>query len=168
MIIPRLQDGTSNDSATTGRSITPEYSVGVWVGNFDGSPMREVSESRAPGDPAFYLRLSAHEYGTSWYRTRPESWSGHHPSSKLLQRPMRAACRKIPRDRCRPPNRRRITQCGKRSSRTGIHRLVSERGEQRARSRRVGDASDALQITSPLPGSVYVSILMSFRREEFR
>jgi penicillin-binding protein 1C len=47
---------------------TPEFTAGVWVGNFDGTPMREVSgvSGAAPilHDVFTYLHGS---YGTSWY-----------------------------------------------------------------------------------------------------
>jgi penicillin-binding protein 1C len=63
--------GTSTDfrdNWTIG--FTPEFSVGVWVGNFDGSPMREVSGVTGAGPilHAIFDYLHAN-YGTSWYRT---------------------------------------------------------------------------------------------------
>ena len=63
--------GTSTDfrdNWTVG--FTPEFSVGVWVGNFDGSPMREVSGVSGAGPilHAVFDYLHAN-YGTTWYRT---------------------------------------------------------------------------------------------------
>jgi penicillin-binding protein 1C len=63
--------GTSTDfrdNWTIG--FTPEFSVGVWVGNFDGAPMREVSGVTGAGPilHAIFDYLHA-TYGTSWYRT---------------------------------------------------------------------------------------------------
>src|SRR5436190_10769767 len=63
--------GTSTDfrdNWTIG--FTPEFSVGVWVGNFDGSPMREVSGVTGAGPilHAVFDYLHANR-GTSWYRT---------------------------------------------------------------------------------------------------
>jgi penicillin-binding protein 1C len=63
--------GTSTDfrdNWTIG--FTPEFSVGVWVGNFDGSPMREVSGVTGAGPilHAIFDYLHAN-HGTSWYRT---------------------------------------------------------------------------------------------------
>ncbi len=65
--------GTSTDfrdNWTVG--FTPEFSVGVWVGNFDGAPMREVSGVTGAGPilHAVFDYLHAN-YGTSWYRTPP-------------------------------------------------------------------------------------------------
>ncbi len=47
---------------------TPEFTVGVWVGNFDGSPMRNVSgvSGAAPILHEVFNQLHA-RYGTSWY-----------------------------------------------------------------------------------------------------
>lgn len=66
--------GTSTDfrdNWTVG--FTPEFSVGVWAGNFDGSPMREVSGVTGAGPilHAIFDYLHAN-YGTTWYRT-PEN-----------------------------------------------------------------------------------------------
>src|SRR4051812_21787168 len=66
--------GTSTDfrdNWTVG--FAPEFSVGVWVGNFDGSPMREVSGVSGAGPilHAIFDYLHAN-HGTTWYRT-PEA-----------------------------------------------------------------------------------------------
>ena len=66
--------GTSTDfrdNWTIG--FTPEFTVGVWVGNFDGSPMHEVSGVTGAGpilhDIFDYLHA---QKGTSWYPTPPQ------------------------------------------------------------------------------------------------
>jgi penicillin-binding protein 1C len=52
---------------------TPEFTVGVWVGNFDGAPMREVSgvTGAAPILHAVVEHLHA-RFGTTWFAT-PEN-----------------------------------------------------------------------------------------------
>jgi penicillin-binding protein 1C len=47
---------------------TPEFTVGVWVGNFDGSPMRHISgvTGAAPILHDFFDYLHT-QYGTTWY-----------------------------------------------------------------------------------------------------
>lgn len=66
--------GTSTDfrdNWTIG--FTPEFSVGVWVGNFDGSPMREVSGVTGAGPILHEIFDYLHaNRGTSWYRTPAE------------------------------------------------------------------------------------------------
>ncbi len=66
--------GTSTDfrdNWTIG--FTPEFSVGVWVGNFDGSPMHEVSGVTGAGPILHGIFDYLHaQKGTSWYRTPPE------------------------------------------------------------------------------------------------
>src|SRR5438067_538890 len=65
--------GTSTDfrdNWTVG--FTPEFSVGVWAGNFDGAPMREVSGVTGAGPILHAIFDYLHgNYGTTWYRTPP-------------------------------------------------------------------------------------------------
>ena len=69
-----VKTGTSTDfrdNWTVG--FTPEFSVGVWVGNFNGEPMHEVSgvTGAAPILHGIFDHLRATR-GTSWYATPPE------------------------------------------------------------------------------------------------
>jgi penicillin-binding protein 1C len=61
--------GTSTDfrdNWTMG--FTPEFTVGVWVGNFDGSPMHEVSGVTGAGPILHSIFEHLHaQRGTSWY-----------------------------------------------------------------------------------------------------
>jgi penicillin-binding protein 1C len=52
---------------------TPEFTVGVWVGNFDGAPMRDVSgvTGAAPILHTIFEQLHRH-FGTTWFTT-PEN-----------------------------------------------------------------------------------------------
>jgi penicillin-binding protein 1C len=65
--------GTSTDYRDNwAMGYTPEFTVGVWAGNFDGSAMRGVSgvSGAAPILHAIFEHL--HErFGTSWYATPP-------------------------------------------------------------------------------------------------
>ncbi len=66
--------GTSSDFRDNWAfGYTPEFTVGVWVGNFDGSPMHHVSGITGAGpilhDIFEHLHLN---YGTTWYN-RPEN-----------------------------------------------------------------------------------------------
>ncbi len=51
---------------------TPEYTVGVWVGNFDGKPMVDVSGVTGAGPVLHevFERLHA-QHGTNWYERPP-------------------------------------------------------------------------------------------------
>ena len=63
--------GTSTDFRDNwAMGYTPEFTVGVWVGNFDGSPMREVSgvTGSAPILHAVFEHLHA-RFGTTWFKT---------------------------------------------------------------------------------------------------
>lgn len=65
--------GTSSDFRDNWAfGYTPEFTVGVWVGNFDGSPMRQVSgvTGAAPILHGVFAQLHA-RYGTTWYTPPP-------------------------------------------------------------------------------------------------
>jgi penicillin-binding protein 1C len=65
--------GTSTDYRDNwAMAFTPEFTVGVWVGNFDGSPMRGVSgvTGAAPLMHAIMDHLHA-RFGTTWFTTPP-------------------------------------------------------------------------------------------------
>ncbi len=83
--------GTSSDFRDNWAfGYTPEFTVGVWVGNFDGSPMRHISgvTGAAPILHDLFDYLHGH-YGTSWY-DRPADFvaRGVDPlTGKLSSRP---------------------------------------------------------------------------------
>ncbi len=61
--------GTSSDFRDNwALGYTPEFTVGVWVGNFDGSPMQQISgvSGAAPILHDLFVHLRA-SYGTTWY-----------------------------------------------------------------------------------------------------
>src|SRR5438477_1478543 len=151
--------GTSTDfrdNWTIG--FTPEFSVGVWVGNFDGSPMREVSGVTGAGPilHAVFDYLHAN-YGTTWYRTPPQAVERNiHPlTGKLLaDSDPRGVREKFLPDRLPPAESpadydaggrvRLSTEFGEwfRSAENGLHdrAVLANEGEQ-------------LLIASPLAGS---------------
>jgi penicillin-binding protein 1C len=154
--------GTSTDfrdNWTVG--FTPEFSVGVWAGNFDGSPMREVSGVTGAGPilHAIFDYLHAN-YGTSWYRTPPGivERTIHPLTGKLLaDGDARGVREKFVADRL-PPSEA-VTDYDL----AGHTRLSAEYGdwfrsaENGMRDRAVLATGPAeLLITSPLPGSIYV------------
>ncbi|MGO8697310.1 MAG: penicillin-binding protein 1C [Limisphaerales bacterium] len=61
--------GTSSDFRDNWAfGYTPEFTVGVWVGNFDGSPMRHISGVTGAAPILHDLFNYLHDqYGTSWY-----------------------------------------------------------------------------------------------------
>ncbi len=66
--------GTSSDFRDNWAfGYTPEFTVGVWVGNFDGTPMQGVSgvTGAAPILHEVFEHLH-HQYGTTWY-PKPEN-----------------------------------------------------------------------------------------------
>ncbi len=63
--------GTSTDFRDNwAMGFTPEFTVGVWVGNFDGTPMHDVSGVSGAGPilHAVFEHLHA-QHGTTWYET---------------------------------------------------------------------------------------------------
>jgi penicillin-binding protein 1C len=154
--------GTSTDfrdNWTIG--FTPEFSVGVWAGNFDGSPMREVSGVTGAGPILHAIFDYLHSnYGTSWYR-KPSGIIERtiHPlTGKLLADGDRRGIReKFLADRL-PPEESAVDYDA-----AGNVRLNAEYAEwfQSAENSLadravLASAPEDLLITSPLPGSIYV------------
>jgi len=154
--------GTSTDfrdNWTIG--FTPEFSVGVWAGNFDGAPMREVSGVSGAGPILHaifdYLHTNS---GTTWYRT-PDTIVERkvHPlTGKLLaDDDARGVREKFVADRLP------AAESAADYDDAGNVRLNAEyadwfrSAENGIRDRTVlANAGDELQITSPLAGSIYV------------
>jgi penicillin-binding protein 1C len=65
--------GTSSDFRDNWAfGYTPEFTVGVWVGNFDGSPMQQVSGVTGAGPILHDLFEHLHSrFGTTWYAIPP-------------------------------------------------------------------------------------------------
>jgi penicillin-binding protein 1C len=154
--------GTSTDfrdNWTIG--FTPEFTVGVWVGNFDGSPMQEVSGVTGAGPilHAIFDHLHATR-GTSWYRTPREIVERNvHPlTGKLLAD---ADARGI-REKFVVGNVPAAESAADYDA-TGHVKLGPEyadwlaSGENAARDRLVlASAAPEIHVTSPLRGGTYV------------
>lgn len=154
--------GTSTDfrdNWTIG--FTPEFSVGVWVGNFDGAPMREVSGVTGAGPilHAVFDYLHANR-GTSWYRTPSHLVEKNvHPlTGKLLAD---SDARGV-RERFLPDNLP-AAESPNDYDRAGLVQLGPEyaewfqSAENGVRAHAIlGAAGQELRIASPLPGSIYV------------
>ena len=78
--------GTSTDFRDNwAMGYTPEFTVGVWVGNFNGSPMREVSGVTGAAPILHDVMEYLHQrFGTTWFERPPEiveravhPWTGH-------------------------------------------------------------------------------------------
>jgi penicillin-binding protein 1C len=154
--------GTSTDfrdNWTIG--FTPEYSVGVWVGNFDGSPMREVSGVTGAGPILHSIFDHLHtNYGTSWYRTPAGIVERNvHPlTGKLLaETDLRGVREKFLTDRLPPAESPADYDAAGNVQLGPEYTDWFRSAENSVRDRAVlAAANDALQITSPLPGSVYL------------
>jgi penicillin-binding protein 1C len=154
--------GTSTDfrdNWTVG--FTPEFSVGVWAGNFDGAPMREVSGVTGAGPILHAIFDYLHgNYGTSWYRTPPGivEHTIHPLTGKLLaDGDARGVREKFLADSLP------AAESAADYDLAGNVRLSAEyadwfrSAENSLRDRAVlGTAHGELLITSPLPGSIYV------------
>jgi penicillin-binding protein 1C len=154
--------GTSTDfrdNWTIG--FTPEFSVGVWVGNFDGAPMREVSGVTGAGPilHAVFDYLHAN-YGTSWYRT----------PAGIVEQPVHPLTGKLLADSDPRGVREKFVEDHLPAAESpgdydaaGNVQLGPEyadwfrSAENSIRDRAVlAVTNNDLQITSPLPGSIYV------------
>ncbi len=154
--------GTSTDfrdNWTVG--FTPEFSVGVWVGNFDGSPMHDVSGVTGAGPILHGVFEHLHaQRGTSWY-ARPAGMAERtiHPlTGKVLAEGDGRGVREkfVPENI--PP-----TETASDYDAEGKVKLPNEYSDWFAGAENaVGDqavlaeAGPELRITSPLAGSTYV------------
>jgi penicillin-binding protein 1C len=154
--------GTSSDfrdNWTLG--FTPEFTVGVWVGNFDGSPMREVSGVTGAGPILHDVFEHLHsQFGTSWYATPAQivERDVHPLTGKLLAQPQPQSVReKFVRDRLPP-----VESPGDYDT-SGEVKLGAEYAEWLASAEnslagRVTnpEAGSELRVVSPQAGSVFV------------
>ncbi|MEI7730799.1 MAG: penicillin-binding protein 1C [Verrucomicrobiota bacterium] len=71
--------GTSSDFRDNWAfGYTPEFTVGVWVGNFDGTPMEHVSGVTGAAPILHAILVHLHEqHGTTWYELPAEMVTGH-------------------------------------------------------------------------------------------
>jgi penicillin-binding protein 1C len=154
--------GTSTDfrdNWTIG--FTPEFTVGVWVGNFEGAPMHEVSGVTGAGPILHGIFEHLHAArGTSWY-ARPTNIierSIHPLTGKLVaDADSRGVREKFLSDNVPP------AECADDYDAAGKVQLPNEysdwfaSAENPLRDRVVlASASSQLLITSPLAGSTYV------------
>ena len=150
--------GTSTDfrdNWTIG--FTPEFSVGVWVGNFDGAPMHEVSGVTGAGPilHGIFDHLHATK-GTSWYRTPPQivERKVHPLTGKLLaENDPRGVREKFASGNLPAP------EVPSDYDAAGSVKLGNEYSEWLAsaeNSLRHTTALAEFRITSPLPGSTYL------------
>ena len=154
--------GTSTDfrdNWTIG--FTPEFSVGVWVGNFDGAPMREVSGVTGAGPILHAIFDYLHtNYGTSWYRTPIGIVERNiHPlTGKLLaETDARGVREKFLTDSLPPAESPADYDAAGNVQLGPEYADWFRSAENSVRDRAVlAAANEALQITSPLPGSVYL------------
>jgi penicillin-binding protein 1C len=154
--------GTSTDFRDNWTiAFTPDFSVGVWAGNFDGSPMREVSGVTGAGPILHAIFDYLHSnYGTSWYR-KPAGIverTVHPLTGKLLADsdprgvPERFLSGRLP-----------AAEAPEDYDSAGKIRLSADYAEwfQSAENSLadravLAGASDNLLIASPLPGSIYL------------
>jgi penicillin-binding protein 1C len=154
--------GTSTDfrdNWTIG--FTPEFSVGVWVGNFDGAPMREVSGVTGAGPILHSVFDYLHtNYGTSWYRTPAGivERSVHPLTGKLLaDSDPRGVREKFLADHLPGAESPGDYDAAGNVQLGPKYADWFRSAENSVRDRAVLAMTDNdLQITSPLPGSIYV------------
>jgi penicillin-binding protein 1C len=157
--------GTSSDFRDNWAfGFTPEFTVGVWIGNFDGSPMRDVSgvSGAAPVLHALFEQLHA-RFSTSWFATPTnivEHWV-HPVTGKLLAAERPGAIREKFLAGHLPPAESPDDYDGQ-----GRVRLPLEYGEWLAGGQnwlgdravldhRADTAGTRLSIVSPQPGTTY-------------
>ena len=154
--------GTSTDfrdNWTIG--FTPEFTVGVWVGNFDGSPMHEVSGVTGAGPilHGIFDHLRAQK-GTTWY-ARPAAIVDRnvHPlTGKLLADGDSRGVKETFLPEAIPPSESPDDYDSAGNVKLGSEYAdwyASAENSLRAQAR-LANAATELRITSPLPGATYL------------
>jgi len=154
--------GTSTDYRDNwAMGYTPEYTVGAWVGNFDGSPMQGVSgvTGAAPIMHAVMEQLHA-RFGTTWFAT-PENVVEREVqplTGKLLTHARPDAVReKFLRDHLPPAESPEDYDADGRVKLGPEYRAWMKSGENGLASRALCDAQDAtLRVEAPVAGTTFV------------
>ena len=153
--------GTSTDYRDNwAMGYTPEFTVGVWVGNFDGSAMRDVSgvTGAAPIMHAVMEQLHA-RFGTTWFAT-PENIVEREVqplTGKLLTQTRADAVReKFLRDHLPPMESPEDYDATGRAKLGPEYRGWMESGENRVAPHALCEADAALRLESPQPGTTFV------------
>ena len=154
--------GTSTDYRDNwAMGYTPEFTVGVWVGNFDGSPMREVSgvTGAAPIMHAVMEHLHT-RFGTTWFATPDNIVEREvHPlTGNLLAHPRADAVKeKFLRVHLPPVESAEDYDADGRVKLGPEYRAWIESGENGVTARALCDAQDAtLRLESPVAGTTFV------------
>ncbi len=154
--------GTSTDFRDNwAMGFTPEFTVGVWVGNFDGSPMQEVSgvTGAAPILHAVVQHLHA-RFGTTWYATPPTivERDVHPLTGKLVAAARQDAVReKFVRNHLPPVESAADYDETGRARLGPEYRTWIESGANGLAARASCGAEDGgLRLVSPLPGTTFI------------
>ena len=155
--------GTSTDFRDNwAMGFTPEFTVGVWVGNFDGSPMREVSGVSGAGPILHAIFEHLHvTRGTSWYQ-RPASIVERdvHPlTGKLLKTARSDAVREKFLATRLPEMESSGDYDAAGKVKLGVECqdwLASAENSLPARATGADSAHPALRLVAPLPGTIFL------------
>lgn len=154
--------GTSSDFRDNWAiGYTPDFTVGVWAGNFDGSPMHEVSGVTGAAPILHDVFVELHRlFGTTWFATPTGivTRDVHPITGKLLAAPRREAVREKFAAYQLPP-----LESPADYDTTGRAVLPAEyqlwlRSAENGIAGRVNPVSLAsdLRVISPVPGTTYV------------
>jgi penicillin-binding protein 1C len=155
--------GTSSDFRDNwALGYTPEFTVGVWMGNFDGSPMREVSGVSGAAPVLHEVFEHLHErFGTTWFAppTGLVERAVHPLTGKLLTsaRALQVQEKFLPT--ALPP----VEAAGDYDEAGRVRLAPAYRGWLASGANGLGDAAvvddaraaSALRLLSPLPGTTF-------------
>ncbi|MDR3721194.1 MAG: penicillin-binding protein 1C [Candidatus Acidoferrales bacterium] len=153
--------GTSTDFRDNwAMGYTPEFTVGVWVGNFDGSPMHDVSGVTGAGPIMHAVMERLHtRFGTTWFATPPEIVEREvHPlTGKLLAHTRDDAVReKFVRGHLPPMESPDDYDIAGRAKLGPEYRAWMESGENRVAARATSEEDSTLRLEAPAPGTIFV------------
>lgn len=154
--------GTSTDYRDNwAMGYTPEFTVGVWVGNFDGTPMREVSGVTGAAPIMHSVMEHLHtRFGTTWFAP-PENIVEREVqplTGKLLTHTRTDAVReKFLRENLPPVESAADYDAEGRVKLGPEYRAWMASGESGVAARALCDVQDTtLRLEAPLPGTTFV------------
>jgi len=153
--------GTSTDYRDNwAMGYTPEFTVGVWVGNFDGAPMHDVSgvTGAAPIMHAVMEHLHT-RFGTTWFATPGNIVEREvHPlTGKLLAHTRADAVpEKFLRDHLPPMESPDDYDASGRAKLGPEYRAWMASGENRVGTQALCAADNTLRLETPTPGTTFI------------
>jgi penicillin-binding protein 1C len=153
--------GTSTDFRDNwAMAYTPEFTVGVWVGNFNGAPMREVSGVTGAAPIMHDVMAYLHQrFGTTWFERPPQIVDETiHPitGKRLASKQAEGIREKFTRENLPPLEAPTDYDAAGRILLRPEYAAWADSADNQLRNRVAVAGSGALHLVSPTPGATFL------------